>query len=320
VGETHKPEYETCCAFGALILNNDLEAIFKINDLLNRAGMDTISAGGTVAFAMECYENGILSREELDGIDLYWGNSAGVIALLEKMIRREGVGDLLADGVKRAAEKIGKGSEKYALHAGGQELPMHDSRFDPGLAVAYQLEPTPGRHTNVCYQWAELFALHKIYKGLPKPKPVYLIKEKYNPEGKMATLATGSKYVQMANGLGACLFGIYLSCNLPLLDYANAATGWNLSPEEYLRMGERIQAIRQAFNAREGVQPARHFRMNRRAVGDPPMTYGPVKGIQLDEARLLGDFCREMGWDPETALPTREKLEELGLEDVARTI
>ena len=318
--ETHKPEYETCCAFGALILNNDLDAIFKINDMLNRAGMDTISAGATVSFAMECYENGLLSQADMDGIDLHWGNVEGVIALLDKMIRREGVGNLLADGTRKAAERIGRGSERFAMHAGGQELPMHDSRFDPGFAVSYQLEPTPGRHTNVSYQWSEMFALYKIYRGLPKHKPIYMIKEKYKSQGKMEVVAAGSKYVQMGNGLGACLFGIQMGANLPLIDYANAATGWSYSPEDYLRIGERIQALRQAFNAREGIQPIKHFRINPRAVGEPPLTYGPLKGVQIDQEYLKNDFCRIMGWEAETGVPTKDKLIELGLKDVATAI
>jgi len=318
--ETHMPEYETCCAFGALQLNNDLDAVFKINDVLNRAGMDSISAGGTVAFAMECYENGILSREELDGIDLYWGNAEGTLELLEKMIRREGVGDVLADGVRAAAQKIGKGSERYAMHAGGQELPMHDPRFDPGFIPGYEMEPTPGRHTNVSYQWSEMFAMHRQFKGLPKPAPLYRVKEKYNPRGKEILQAAGSKYVQMGNGLGACLFALHLGCKLPFVDYTNAATGWSYSPAEYLVTGERIQNLRQAFNAREGLKPAVDFRMNDRAAGSPPLTYGPVKGVRLDRERLNGDFCRAMGWDPATGIPTPAKLRELGLEEIAEAL
>ncbi len=318
--ETHKPEYETCCSFGTLILNNDLDAIFKINEMLNRAGMDTISAGSTIAFAMECYENGILTRDDLDGIDLFWGNAEGVIQLLEKMIRREGIGDMLADGSKRAAERIGKGSEQFAMHAGGQDLPMHDPRNDPGFSVAYELEPTPGRHTNVSYQWVELFAMHKVFKGLPKPPPLFRVKERYNPEGKYVLQAAGSKYVQLANGLGACLFGLQLAGNLPLVDYTNAATGWNRSPEEYLRIGERIQNVRQAFNVREGLKPKLAFQMTPRAAGEPPLTYGPLKGVRLDRERLNRDFLRAMQWDEQTGAPTKKKLIELGLEHIAEEL
>ena len=136
IEEMHKPEYETSCALGTLLLNRDLDALFLLNDLLNRAGMDTISAGSTVAFAMECYENGVVSRDDLDGLDLRWGNAEAIIDFVKKMIAREGCGDFWADGVKVAQKKLGEASDAYAMHAGGQELPMHDSRFDAGFAVS----------------------------------------------------------------------------------------------------------------------------------------------------------------------------------------
>ncbi|NTW17340.1 MAG: aldehyde ferredoxin oxidoreductase, partial [Syntrophaceae bacterium] len=114
-GETHKPEYESVLSLGGLSMNADLESIFHLCDVLNRAGMDTISAGATVAFAIECYEAGILTKEDTDGLELTWGNSVAVVALIEKMVRREGIGDLLADGVKVAARKIGKNADEYAM-------------------------------------------------------------------------------------------------------------------------------------------------------------------------------------------------------------
>ena len=319
--ETHKPEYETCCAFGTLLTSNDLDAIFLINDRLNRAGLDTISAGATIAFAMECVEQGILSKDDLDGIDLSWGNADAVMALVDKMIAREGCGDLLADGSKKAAEKIGKGSEQYAMHAGGQEMAMHDSRFDPGFAVSYACEPTPGRHTNHGYQWLEVFALHKVFKGLPKMPALYSDKERLNAtEDKNTLLVAGSKYMQTANGCGLCLFGIQMGGKLPVPQYINAATGWNHPPEHYLEVGARIQAIRQAFNIKHGIEPKKDFKLPRRALGMPPLTQGPLKGITLDEEKLSGDFLKGMGWDPATAVPTKATLDRLGLSDIAADI
>jgi len=313
--ETHKPEYETICAFGALVLNNDLEALFYINDLLNRAGMDTISAGATIAFAMECYENGILTRDDLDGIDLTWGNSEAIIALLEKMIKRQGIGDTLADGVKKASEKIDKGSEAFAIHSGGQELPMHDCRFDPGYGVGYAMEPTPGRHTNISYLYTELFALHKIFKNLPKFKPLYTKASKLDPEGKEVLLSAVSKYVQLCNGAGGCLYGLELGANLPLIEYLNAATGWNKTPEQYLEIGERIQHLRQAFNIKHGKIPAKDFQLHPRALGEPALNYGPLKGVTLPMTELSRRFAKAMGWD-ESGRPRKERLLELGLNDV----
>jgi aldehyde:ferredoxin oxidoreductase len=321
IAEMHKPEYETCCALGTLLLNKDLGAIFEINDKLNRAGMDSISAGTTVAFATECYARGILSREELDGLDLTWGNAEVAIRLVEKMIAREGCGDLFADGVKVAARKIGRGSEEFAIHVGGQEPAMHDTRFDPGFAVSYACEPTPGRHTNHGYQWLEFFALHRIFKGLHKMPAFYLAKERYNltPE-KNALLVAASKYMQVANGCGMCLFGIHMGGRLPLPQYINAATGWQHPPEHYLEVGARIQALRQAFNVKHGIRMMIDFKLPRRMIGQPALDAGPLKGVSLDEKRLLGDFLTGMGWDPESAIPTRDTLVNLGLLSVADEI
>ena len=142
----HKPEYETLGAFGGMCLNDHLESIIMANDLCNRYGIDTISAGATIAFAMECYEKGIISKEDTDGIELTWGNHQALVAMTEKMGKREGIGDILADGVKGAAEKIGKGAERYAIHIHGQEPAMHDPRNTPSFATVYQSDPTPGRH------------------------------------------------------------------------------------------------------------------------------------------------------------------------------
>ncbi len=317
VGETHKPEYETACSFGTLLLNNNLPSIFKINEMLNRAGMDTIGAGATIAWAIECYEQGVLSKDDLDGIDLTWGNSEAIIKMVEKMIQRDGIGDLLADGCKKAVAKLGKGDE-YAIHAGGQELPMHDSRFDPGFAISYALEPTPGRHTNHGYQWLYMFDLRRIFKGLPKLSSIWSVKKKYDPdENKSKHLVAGSLYMQYVNGVGACLFGVQMGGNLNLPAYTNAVTGWNHPPEYYLKVGERIQNMRQAFNIKHGIKPLKDFALPDRVWGKPPLSNGPMKGVTLDIKRLYDDFLNGLGWDKETAIPTKQKLDELGLEEVA---
>jgi aldehyde:ferredoxin oxidoreductase len=316
VGETHKPEYETSCAFGTLLLNSDLHSLFKVNDMLNRAGMDVIGAGSAVAWAMECYEEGVLSREELDGIDLLWGNAGAIIQLVEKMIQRDGIGDILADGSKAAAVKMGKGSE-YAMHAGGQDLPMHDTRFDPGFIVSYALEPTPGRHTNHGYQWLDLFALNKIFKDLPKMPGAFLVKSKYQPnDGRSRHLVAGSNYMQFANSVGACLFGVQMGGELDLPAYTNAATGWDYPPEHYLKMGERIQNMRQAFNIKHGIKPLEDFALPQRVCGTPPLETGPMKGLTIDEKELYDDFLERMGWQTDTAIPSPQKLKELGLSDI----
>ena len=171
--EMHRPEYETVLALSSLLLNEDLGTIFELNDMLNRAGMDSISAGGTLAFALECFEKGILTREQTGGLELAWGNAAAIQALLRLMIAREGIGDLLADGVKAAAARLGQGAEAYAVHAGGQELAMHDGRADPGFSLHAMLEPTPGRHTLGSQLYYEMFQLWTRVAGLPRVKRLY---------------------------------------------------------------------------------------------------------------------------------------------------
>ncbi|HXY75158.1 MAG TPA: aldehyde ferredoxin oxidoreductase family protein, partial [Dehalococcoidales bacterium] len=148
---SHRPEYETISGFGVNCLNTNTDSIIMANDICNRAGIDTISCSVIVAYAIECFENGILTKEDTGGIDLKWGNHQAIVAMTEKIANREGLGDILADGVMRAAQRIGKGSEKFAMHVGGQELPMHDPKLLVGPAVMpaarYQMDATPGRHT-----------------------------------------------------------------------------------------------------------------------------------------------------------------------------
>jgi aldehyde:ferredoxin oxidoreductase len=318
--EAHKPEYETCSAFGSLLLNKDPQLVFEINDLLNRAGIDTISTGGVVAFAIECAEHGLFTPEQLNGLKLEWGNADSILALVRKIIAREGIGDLLADGVRVAAQKIGKNAADFAIHAGGQELPMHDTRYDPGFALAYSLDPTPGRHNTYSIQWWELYGLHRLIPGLPKRKDMYFVKRKYEPRDKALLWTTTAKFVQVFNAAGGCLFGAQMDGRLKVFDYLNAAGGWDHPPEFYLQVGERIQFLRQAFNFKHGLQPRRDFLLPDRALGAPPLAAGPTKGVRLDVETLSRNFLREIGWDPETAKPTRARLAALGLTEVADEI
>jgi len=135
--------------------------------MCNRAGIDTISTGECVAFAIECFENGIIDEKMTGGLGLGWGKTEEVISLVDMIIQRKGLGDLLADGVSRAARKDRHGLGKFALHAGGQELPMHDSRLDQGFAISYQCEPTPGRHTISSNAYGSLFRLIKVPRCSP---------------------------------------------------------------------------------------------------------------------------------------------------------
>lgn len=313
-GETHKPEYETVLALSGMLMTDDLEMIFEANEKLNRAGMDSISAGGSIAFAIECYERGILTREDTNGLELTWGNSGAAMQLLDLMIRREGIGDVLADGSKAAAARIGKGSEQFAIHASGQELAMHDGRNDPGFALHAAVEPTPGRHTIGSYQYYEMFQLWTKVKSLPKVRQMFYPKgSKYIPnEEKARWSAACSQFTQLMNGAGMCLFGGLIGVNrLPIFEWLNAATGWHKTPEEYLQIGWNIQTIRQAFNAREKIC-LRHS-MQPRSLGTPPLPKGANRGRSVSLQELTRQYYQEMRWDEESGRPNPQSLIDLGL-------
>ena len=303
----HKPEYETLGAFGGLLLNDDLDTIIELNEMCNRAGIDTISAGGVMAFAIECFENGLIDTTDTDGLSLEWGKPDVLVQLLEKIIDRNGIGDILADGVKIAAGKIGKDSERYAMHAGGQELPMHDSRLDPGYAIAYECEPTPGRHTISCYLYAGLFGVKNSFPAADRM--IKKTKGKWPKKSVVMRPAPFTCSCSIARGM--CMFGAMTS-RLPMVDYFNAVTGWDLSADAYFKTGERILSLRKAFNAREGIRPGDHA-LSGRAVGETPLASGPLKGITIDMQRLREEFFTVVGWDKSTGGPTPEKMKELGI-------
>lgn len=317
LSETHKPEYETICAFGAMLLNDDLYSIYKINDMLNRAAMDTISCGGTVAFAMECFENGVLTEGDLDGIRLNWGNADSVVKLVEKIIKREGIGDVLADGVKKAAEQIGKGSEEFAVHAGGIEAPMHDPKLDPGYGITYYCEPTPCRHTVSSLTYLDIQELEKQFSRAENPAFLSTKPERYRADNKGGPISVDSCFKMLVDCSGLCLFGTQLGGRMPLVDWLNAATGFSKAPEEYLTIGERVETLRHAFNVREGIVPRRDFLPNGRIWGKPALKGGATKGLTLDIEGLGKSFHEAMGWDWESGKPKKERLEALNLGDVA---
>ena len=286
---TRRPEYETQGSFGGLCLNNDTESIAMANNICNSYGLDTISAGGTIAFAIECYENGLISKNDTGGIELKWGKPRSIIEMTEKMARREGFGDILADGVKVAAEKIGKDAEQYAIHIGGQELGMHDSkaaRFDHETgarfpdSARYQMDATPGRH-------GQLFGPSSFWN-------------------------------HVLNSAGVCFFGNTLS-PFPLVEFMQAVTGEDRSISELLKAGERIATMRHVFNLREGINPL-EWHVNPRIIGDPPQKVGPLAGLKVDIKAEIYWNLGALDWDQVSTKPSKKKLLELGLDDIANEL
>ncbi|MDD5337868.1 MAG: aldehyde ferredoxin oxidoreductase family protein [Dehalococcoidales bacterium] len=304
VGKTDRPEYETASAFGSMLLNVDAESLIKTNDICNRMGLDTISAGATVAWAMECYNEGILSKEELDGIELTWGNSEAIVKITQKMADGDGCGAVLALGSQGAANKWGKGFE-YLQTVRGVEFPMHDPRFAPGFGRSYQFDPTPARH---------------VKGGLGHIQENNKTGEEYNYDGTgfMDVYDTFKK--EVLNSAGFCLFSEDFIPEGTYNDYMEALTGWPFKARHLFAVGKRILTMRQAFNIREGLRRP-DFVMPPRSLGNPPQKEGPVAGVTVDNDRLGKNFYRILDWDWETGKPTLESLRGVGdLENVIKDI
>jgi len=308
IDKTPKTEYETVAAFGPMCFNDDIESIIQAGDICNRYGIDTISTGTVIAFAMECYENGIIGKKETDGIELTWGNASAMLAMLGKIVRREGLGAVLADGCKRASERIGRDSEKCAMHVHGQELGFQDARFWPGRGLIYSCDPTPGRHTAGILPVATTRRRNIApYPEMQFPKVDLL---DYQAVGPLH--ATGSNYYQFINACGFCLFACGYA-PMPTADYVSAVTGWDFTMAEGLKAGRRIQALRQAFNTREGLRPD-DFRLPER-ISKPSMA-GQFAGKQIDFGALRDSFYAAMGWDTKSGWPKEATLRELGLTEL----
>ena len=257
------------------------------NHLCNSLGLDTLSAGTTIAFAMECYEKGIINKSDTDGIDLTWGNHRSIVAMTEKMAKRDGFGDILADGVKVAAERIGKGSEEFAVHIGGQELGLHDPKLPSthrGPAAArFLLDATPGRHS----------------------------------QGSGPTGFLG----HARNAAGICLTGYGVPDGGKFIaGFMNAVTGWPMSQEDLLKIGERLANMRHVFNLREGINPLK-WKVHPRIIGSPPHKAGPLAGVTADMDAQVYWNLGALDWDRVTTKPSKAKLLALGgLDDIAKEL
>lgn len=302
--ETHRPEYETTNALGALLLLRDLDTIEYLNEYLNRAGVDSISLGSVVAFAFDCFEHGLLTERDTGGLRLRWGDPQAIQRLVQMIVSREGIGNVLADGIKRASEQIGLGSEQYAFHAGGQELPMHDPRKDPGYGVHYVGDPTPGRHTIGCYTLFDMFRLWTRVSWAPEPPHSYPDADRYQASpGNGVQMAACGMYKMVLDGAGLCLFGAQMGADrLAVFELLNAATGWSFSPDEYMEIGRHVESLRQLFNFRQGLEPA-SVETHPLVHGAPPAASGPLRGKQYDLYAMRSEYWKAMKWDPKTGHP-----------------
>ena len=264
------PEYEALGSLGSTCGVDDLVAVCKANELCNAHSIDVISAGVSIGFAMECFERGLITEEDTDGLDLHFGNGQALVDLIGMIARREGFGNLVAQGVHRMSQEIGGGSDEFAVHIKGQEAPMHDPRArSPILGLGYAISPTGTDHIHV--------TTSSVFK----------------------------------NCAGLCSVPRY--SDEQLVAMIRAITGWQVSTYELERVGQRGMDMARVFNGREGFT-AEDDRMPPRFT--TPFESGPLAGSRVNE-RYLESMKRNhyhiMGWDVNTGVPTRARLEEMGI-------
>jgi len=304
------PEFETMYAYGGVTGVENIDAIIAADRLADEMGFDTLSSGVTIAFAMELFEKGILTKEDTDGLELNFGNHEAMIQVLKQMAYRDGIGGLLADGSKIAAEKIGKDSEKYAMHVKGLELPAYDVRGAKAHGLNYATSYTGADHCRG-YAFQEIF-------GIPVPHEV----DRFSAEGKGALTkwnqdirtATTDAPTMCAFLLDMALVGIAAQNTASLME---AVTGLSFTPEDILQVGERINNLAHAFNVREGLTRADDTLPERLLT--EPIKGGASKGhfISREELdQMLDEYYEARGWD-KNGTPSREKLNELGIGYVA---
>lgn len=287
------PEYETLASLGSNCGVDNLAAVSKANELCNAYGLDTIGVGTIIAFAMDCFENGIITENDTDGIKLNFGNADAMVKLVEMIARRQGIGDLLAEGVKRAAEKIGKNASEFAMHIKGQEFPMHEPRYKPGMGLGYAVSPTGADHMQGLHDAGSTDV------GVDKVR-TFLYRQFWS---------------SFRNCAGICVFLPYMRNQFP--EIIQGITGWNVTDWDLMKVGERGLNMTRAFNVREGFTKADDIFPKRIHQA---FTSGPLAGVGYGEDKLseaVSLYYDMAGWDKETGIPQKGKLLELDIEWVA---
>jgi len=303
-GAMARVEYEPLWALGPYCGIDRLDAVIKGSELCNYYGMDSISAGVIVGFAMDCYENGILTQKDMDGIEARFGNHEALVKLLEKMGKREGIGNILAEGVKFAAEKIGKGAEKFAQHIKGVEVTGYDLRCLKTAALGFAVSfrgADHNRHGAYAFDVKGKFNRLKYEKG--RAKAVKDIEDVYT----------------IIDSLIICKFsrGTYYKEFEDLAKLYTLVTGWETTPEEMRLKGERINNLARVINVREGLG-RKDDTLPWKVMNLPVPDEGPSKGAYVTQEELdlmLDDYYEVRGWTKE-GIPTPEKLKQLGMDDL----
>jgi len=304
--EGYGPEYETIAALGSLCMNDNLEAIAKANDLCNRFGLDTISVGATIAFAMECYERGIISNDDTGGIELTWGDPDAIIKMVELIGLKRGFGAILGEGSMRAAEKIGKGADRYAMHVKGLEIPMHNPYRFKEMGLQYATSERGACHLR---GFSMLPARGILIPDIGLDKKL----DGFTIDGKAHVVKIMQDACRMVDALGICKFIVFFG-GIHLRNIAKlytAVTGWETTLEDLMKAGERIWMLQRTFNVRMGVR-RKDDTLPRRFL-EEPMVEGAAKGQIVELEPMLREYYAERGLDDE-GKPRKEKLMELNLD------
>ncbi len=308
------PEYETLATFGSYCGIDNLAAVSKANEYCNKYGMDTISCGATIAWAMEAYTEGKLTTEDTGGLELNFGDADLMVELTKMIGEREGFGDLLAEGSARAAEKIGRGTEAYLIVSKKQEAPAHMPQKKPTLSIIYAANPFGADH-----QSSEHDSGYKAYPermeqiGLTNPQSSRGINEE-----KVRYAMTTQWGYSALDSVNVCQFVYGAAWQLfdmnQLLRTINAITGWDVSMKELQELGERRVNMMRAFNAREGI--GRENDTLSEKMFKKGLKGGRTDGVKIDYeewSEMMDHYYRLSGWDVETGNPSHEKLESLGI-------
>jgi len=302
-------EYETLGLIGGNLGLQRFEEVAYAGNLCDRLGMHTISTGSAVGFAIECYDNGLISRDETGGLDLRFGDSDSIISLIGKIAAREDIGDLLADGVKRAATALGRGAEDYAVHVKGLEVPAWSPRGANSMGLEYMTSDRGACHMRSWPISAEMSG-----ESYPGGRATYR-----DPHGIGGLVAWQQNLSAACWSLVQCDFGRDVVDIEMALEFLSAATGMDISPHEFALIGERIWNMTRLYNLREGFS-ARDDTLPKR-FREEPLPDGPSRGHRFTDEicdTMRSEYYRYRGWE-ESGVPSSERLAELGLEEMVDT-
>ncbi len=302
------PEYEGLAVFGPNCCVDNLPAVLKANELCNAYGLDVLSAGGTIAFVMECFEKGLLTASDTEGLQLTFGDHEAMLSAIHLIAERKGFGDMLAEGTARIARRIGKGATEFAMHVKGLEPGMHEPRRQAGFGLGYMVNPHGADHC--CnlpdHSYTAATAFHELRPlGITEPLPALDISPR-----KVLLLKTIQQKNIIRDSMSVCMFIPYDLSRMAAI--VGAVTGWDTGVAEQLRVAERILTVARLFNVRDGftkaddVLPKRFYQ----AKADGVLSKGGLNQVEEEKARDY--YYALMGWD-QAGVPLPEKVEELGI-------